>query len=71
MAKKKWVQNAVPKSHRGKFTAKAKAAGKSVAEFAQEKGHASGTLGEEARLAKTFEGMAKKRRLRDTYKKKG
>jgi hypothetical protein len=36
MAKKpeKWMQGAVPPSHRGIFTAKAKKAGMSVAEFA-------------------------------------
>lgn len=70
--KKKWIQGAVPKAHEGKFTAKAKAAGKTVAEYASEKADAPGTLGREARLAKTFEGMAhkKKKRLRDTYKHK-
>lgn len=68
--KKKWIQAAVPKSHEGKFTAKAKAAGKSVAEYAAEKADAPGTLGRQARLAQTFEGMArKKKRLRDHYKK--
>jgi hypothetical protein len=36
MAKKpeKWMQKAVPQSHRGIFTAKARKAGMSVAEFA-------------------------------------
>lgn len=60
---KKWMQRAVKPSHKGKFTAKAEAAGKSVAEFAAEKKDAPGTLGKEARLARTFEaeGNAKKR----------
>jgi hypothetical protein len=38
----------------GSFTASAKSAGKSVAEFAQEKKHASGKLGKRARLALAF-----------------
>jgi hypothetical protein len=37
--------------NKGKFTAKAKAAGKSVAEYAQEEKHAGGTLGKEANFA--------------------
>lgn len=39
-------------SHEGRFTAKAKAAGKSVAEFANEKAHAGGALGKQAVFAK-------------------
>lgn len=50
-----WEQNAVEPSHEGKFTAKAKRAGKSVHEYAVEEQHAPGTLGKEARLALTFE----------------
>lgn len=66
--KKKWIQSAVPKAHEGKFTAKAKAAGKSVQEYAAEKANAPGTLGKEARLAQTFAKMGKKRhRMRDAY----
>lgn len=66
MAKKKnWIKGAVPKAHEGKFTAKAKAAGKSVAEYASEKSDAPGTLGKEARLATTFRKMAKKSVLHD------
>jgi hypothetical protein len=38
-------------AHPGKFTAKAKAVGKSTQEFAAEKKHAGGTLGKEAALA--------------------
>ena len=52
---KDWMAKAVPKSHRGKFSAKAKAAGKSTAAYAQAHKHDSGTLGAEARLAITFE----------------
>jgi hypothetical protein len=72
---KGWIKKAVPKAHEGKFTEKAKRAGKTVHEYAEEKKGASGTLGKEARLALTFEGMAhpakKKSRLSDFYKKKG
>lgn len=70
MAKKKknWIQAAVPKSHEGKFTAKAKAAGESVQEYAREKAGAPGTLGKEARFAQTMKKQAAKR-LRDHYKK--
>lgn len=50
-----WMKAAVPPSHKGKFTAKAEAAGKSVPEYAKEEAHAPGALGEEARLAQTFE----------------
>ena len=46
-----WMQAAVPKSHRGIFTAKAKKAGKSVQEYAQMKRHAKGKLGAQARFA--------------------
>ncbi len=68
---KKWIPKAVPKSHEGKFTAKAERAGKSVHEYAEEEKHAPGALGKEARLAQTFEGMAHKhKRLRDVYKRK-
>lgn len=38
-------------SHKGLFTKKATAAGKSVAEYAEEKAHAPGVLGKEARFA--------------------
>ena len=55
-AKKKWIQKAVKKMKakgtEGKFSAKAKAAGESTAEFAKEKAHAKGKLGKEARFAK-------------------
>ena len=48
----KWIQKAI--KHPGAFTAKAKAAGKSVSAFAKEKKHAPGTLGKQARLAQTL-----------------
>jgi hypothetical protein len=54
---KKWIRSAVPASHEGKFSAKAKAAGMSTAAYAEKEKHAPGTLGREARLAQTFEGM--------------
>ena len=56
MAKKpkKWISKAIPKSHEGKFAAKAKAAGETTREYAAEKAGAGGTLGKEARLAKTL-----------------
>jgi hypothetical protein len=50
MAKRKWMKEAFANSH-GQFKAKAKAAGKSTAEFAREKAHAPGRLGKQARLA--------------------
>lgn len=60
--KKRWIQKAVPKSREGVFTKKAEAAGKSVAEYAAEKKDAPGKLGKEARLAQTFQKMAKRRK---------
>jgi len=51
----KWIQKAI--KHPGSFTAKAKAAGKSVAAFAKEKEHAPGKLGKQARLAMTLKKM--------------
>lgn len=35
---KKWIQKAVPASHKGRFTAKAKAAGMSVQAYARKVG---------------------------------
>lgn len=60
--KKKWVQRAIPESHKGLFKAKAERAGKTTKEFASEHAGDSGTLGKEARLAQTLMGMHKKRR---------
>ncbi len=71
MAKKKrWMQRAVPESHKGRFTAKAEAAGETVHEFAEKEKDAGGTIGKEANLALTFEKAASKRRLRNHYKTK-
>ena len=53
-----WMQAAVPKSHRGKFTAKAKKAGMSTQAYARKEAHAPGTLGAEARLARRFQKIA-------------
>lgn len=49
---KKWIQGAI--EHKGSFSAKAKAAGKSTAEYAREKEDAPGVLGKQARLAETL-----------------
>ena len=49
LTKKKPIR--IKPSHEGIFSAKAKAAGKSVAEYAREKQHASGALGKQARFA--------------------
>jgi hypothetical protein len=48
-----WIAKATSKN-KGKFSAKAKAAGKTTAEYAKEKAGAGGTLGKEANLAKTL-----------------
>ncbi len=58
MAKKNWIQGAIKDP--GAFSAKAKAAGKSTAEFAKEKQGAPGKLGKQARLAETLGKMRKK-----------
>jgi hypothetical protein len=56
MAKKKgWVKSAI--KHPGAFKAKAEAAGKTTSEFAAEHASDSGTLGKQARLAKTLMSM--------------
>jgi hypothetical protein len=65
---KKWMQKAVKPANKGKFTAKAEAAGKSVPEYAAEKADAPGALGKEARLAQVFEGAAHKRKRGPIYK---
>ena len=52
-------------AHKGLFTAKAKAAGKSVQQYANEKADAGGTLGKEANFARMakrhFKPLAKKK----------
>lgn len=57
--KHKFIKAAVG-DNKGKFKAKAEAAGESTAAYAAEKSGAPGTLGKEARLAKTLIGMHKK-----------
>ena len=59
--KSKWIKGAVKPSHKGLFKAKAKAAGMSTAAYAEKEKDAPGALGKEARLAKEFAGMRKKR----------
>lgn len=54
--KRNWIKGAV-EGGKGKFKAKAEAAGKSTSEFAAEKADAPGKLGKEARLAETLTGM--------------
>lgn len=49
--KSKWIQ-AGAANHPGLFARKAKAAGKTTAEYADEHYHDSGKLGKEARFAK-------------------
>lgn len=65
---KRWMQKAVKPENKGKFTAKAEAAGETVHEFAEEKKDAPGTLGKEARLAETFEKTAHKSKRGPIYK---
>ena len=55
-----FIQKAI--KHPGAFTASAKAAGKSVGEYAEEEKGAKGTLGKRARLALTLRKLAKKRK---------
>lgn len=59
----KWIQKAVPKSHEGKFTAKAEKAGKSVQGFASQvlshPGDFSEKTRKQAQFAKTMQKMNK------------
>ena len=57
--KGKWIAGATKNAH-GQFAAKAKAAGKTTAEYAEEKAHAPGLLGKQARLAETLMGLSHK-----------
>jgi hypothetical protein len=61
MSQDRWMQDAVPPSHEGIFTAKAKRAGESVGEYAQEHKHDSGTLGAQARFAINARRIARRR----------
>ena len=53
---KRWIAKATEHAH-GQFSAKAKAAGESTREFAQEHKGDSGKTGKQARLALTLMGM--------------
>ena len=61
---KKWIQKAIDPAHTGDFTAKAKKAGKSVAEYAEEvtkpSSKSSTTTKRQANLAKTLKKVSKK-----------
>ena len=61
---KKWIQGAVPESHKGVFKKKAQAAGKTTKEFAEEHKHDSGKLGSEARFAENVMGLNKGKKKR-------
>lgn len=61
--RKNWIKKAVPESHKGDFSAKAKAAGKTTREYAAEHASDSGRLGKQARLAETLMGMPHKKKL--------
>jgi hypothetical protein len=56
---KHWIQKAI--KHPGSFSAEAKRAGKTTAEFAEENQDAPGILGRRARLAETLMGLRKKK----------
>jgi hypothetical protein len=51
--KEMWIAKATSKN-KGKFSAKAKKAGKTTKQYAKEKAGAGGTLGKEAHLAETL-----------------
>ena len=56
--RKSWIAGATSNAH-GQFAAKAKAAGETTREYADEKTTAPGKLGKQARLAKSLMGMKK------------
>ena len=58
MSSKSWIAGAIKKP--GSFSAAAKKAGKSTAEYASEKADAPGKMGKRARLAETLMKMRKK-----------
>jgi hypothetical protein len=58
MGSKNWIAGAIKKP--GSFSAAAKKAGESTAEYADEKSDAKGKLGRRARLAQTLMSMRKK-----------
>ncbi len=57
---KNWIKSAVKPENKGLFKRKAETAGKSTAEFAEEKASAPGKLGKEANFAKTMMNLKKK-----------
>jgi len=61
MASKNWIAGAINPKNKGSFSAAAKKAGKSTAEYADEKSGASGKLGRRARLAETLMKMRGKK----------
>lgn len=70
MAAKKWIKGAIKPENKGKFKEKAEHAGKSTAEYAEEHAGDGGTLGKEARLAKTLMGMHHKKPSGHSMRKK-
>lgn len=64
--KKNWIKSAVKPENRGKFRAKAEAAGETTREFAAEHKGDSGTLGKEARFAENVMGLHKKKKRTET-----
>ena len=68
MAKSKgWIKGAISPSHRGLFAAKAKAAGETTRQYAEEEKHAGGKLGKEANFALNAMAAGKKRRHAGMY----
>lgn len=61
-----WMQKAFANAH-GQFRAKAKAAGESTAEYAQEKKGAGGLLGKQANLAAIGIRSAKKKKKKPDF----
>lgn len=66
--KSNWIKKGAS-AHPGLFAEKAKKAGKTTREYAEEKKDAGGKLGKEANFAINAMGAAKKR-MRDVYKSK-
>ncbi len=57
---KNWISKAIKPSHKGLFGAKAKAAGKTTRQYAEEKKDAGGKLGKEANFAMNAMNSGKK-----------
>ena len=60
MAKKHWIDKALAKSKPGVFADKAKNAGETTAEYADNEKDAGGTMGKEANLAQVLMRQNKK-----------